>query len=198
MTASNASNSTGSIGSNQLNLRELTTKFAQTGQLQAIYCRSARGVLCVQTSSAIAIAGRGLQGDRASLTVSQNPLGSNRQITLIQAEHIAVISALMNKIVDPASLRRNLVVSGINLLAAKSLFKDQPMHLIINDVVLEITGPCEPCSKMEAILGVGAYNAMRGHGGVTAKVIKGGELKLGDIVTCRVATAVVTLQKNLF
>ena len=198
MTASNASNSTGSIGSNQLNLRELTTKFAQTGQLQAIYCRSARGVLCVQTSSAIAIAGRGLQGDRASLTVSQNPLGSNRQITLIQAEHIAVISALMNKIVDPASLRRNLVVSGINLLATKSLFKDQPMHLIINDVVLEITGPCEPCSKMEAILGVGAYNAMRGHGGVTAKVIKGGELKLGDIVTCRVATAVVTLQKNLF
>lgn len=198
MTASNASNSTGSIGSNQLNLRELTTKFAQTGQLQAIYCRSARGVLCVQTSSAIAIAGRGLQGDRASLTVSQNPLGSNRQITLIQAEHIAVISALMNKIVDPASLRRNLVVSGINLLAAKSLFKDQPMHLIINDVVLEITGPCEPCSKMEASLGVGAYNAMRGHGGVTAKVIKGGELKLGDIVTCRIATAVATLQKNLF
>ena len=198
MTASNASNSTGSIGSNQLNLRQLTTKFAQTGQLQAIYCRSARGVLCVQTSSAIAIAGRGLQGDRASLTVSQNPLGSNRQITLIQAEHIAVISALMNKIVDPASLRRNLVVSGINLLATKSLFKDQPMHLIINDVVLQITGPCEPCSKMEAIHGVGAYNAMRGHGGVTAKVIKGGELKLGDIVTCRVATAVVTLQKNLF
>ena len=198
MTASNASNSTGSIGSNQLNLRELTTKFAQTGQLQAIYCRSARGVLCVQTSSAIAIAGRGLQGDRASLTVSQNPLGSNRQITLIQAEHIAVISALMNKIVDPASLRRNLVVSGINLLAAKSLFKDQPMHLIINDVVLEVTGPCEPCSKMEISIGIGAYNAMRGHGGVNAKVIKGGELKLGDIVTCRVATAVVTLQKSLF
>ena len=72
------------------------------------------------------------------------------------------------------------------------------MHLIINDVVLEITGTCEPCSKMEASLGVGAYNAMRGHGGVTAKVIKGGELKLSDIVTCRVATAVATLQKNLF
>ena len=198
MTASNTSNSTGSIDSNQSNLRELTTKFAQTGQLQAIYCRPARGILCVQADYVTALAGRGLQGDCASLTVSQNPLGSIRQVTLIQSEHIAVISALVNKTVDPAILRRNLVVSGINLLAAKSLFKDQPMHLIINDVVLEITGTCEPCSKMEASLGVGAYNAMRGHGGVTAKVIKGGELKLGNIVTCRVATAVITLQKNLF
>ena len=208
MTASNASNSTGSIGSTQSNIRELTTKFAQFGQLQAIYCRPARGIMCVQTDCVTAIAGRGLKNDRASLTVSRNTLSlnlppsnlpvSNRQVTLIQAEHIAVISALMNKTIDPAILRRNLVVSGINLLAAKSLFKDQPMHLIINDVILEITGPCEPCSKMEASIGIGAYNAMRGHGGVNAKVIMGGKLKLGDIVMCRVATPFNTLQKSLF
>ena len=208
MTASNASNSTGSIGSTQPNIRELTTKFAQSGQLQAIYCRPARGIMCVQTDCVTAIAGRGLKNDRASLTVSRNTLSlnlprsnrpvSNRQVTLIQAEHIAVISALMNKTIDPAILRRNLVVSGINLLAAKSLFKDQPMHLIINDVILEITGPCEPCSKMEASIGIGAYNAMRGHGGVNAKVIMGGKLKPGDIVMCRVATPFNTLQKSLF
>ena len=181
-----------------MTLRDLTTKFAQTGQLQAIYCRPARDIFCVQTDSAMAIAGRGLQGDRAALTISQNPLGSNRQITLIQAEHIAVISALMNKVIDPAMLRRNLVVSHINLLAAKSLFKDQPMHLVINNVILEITGPCEPCSKMEASLGIGAYNAMRGHGGVNARVIKGGEIKQGDSVICRVATPIINLQKSLF
>ena len=165
-------------------LRQLTQQFAQSGSLQAIYLRPARGVASVVPQRVQAIAQRGLVGDRTYNTPSRNPLGSNRQVTLIQAEHIAVIGALTGKPVDAALLRRNLVVSNINLLAAKSLFKDQPMQLIIGEVVLEITGPCEPCSKMELVLGRGGYNAMRGHGGVTAKIIKGGELKVGDVITC--------------
>jgi MOSC domain-containing protein YiiM len=169
-------------------LRALTAQFVQHGTLKAIYLRPARGTPCVAVNSTTAIAGRGLQGDRAATTPSRNPLGSNRQITLIQAEHIAVIAALMGtKHIDTALFRRNLVVSGINLLAAKSLFKDQPMQLTIGNVVIEITGPCEPCSKMEAALGAGAYNAMRGHGGVTAKVSIGGDLTLGDAVSCIIA-----------
>ena len=189
MTSTTATNSS---------LRELTTQFAQAGKLEAIYLRPARGIACVQTSIATALAGCGLQGDRTSLVASRNPFGSNRQVTLIQAEHIAVIAALMNKVIDPSLLRRNLLVSGINLLAAKSLFKDQPMCLQIGDVVLEITGPCEPCSKMEATLGKGAYNAMRGHGGVNARIIVGGKLTLGDSVQCKVMQTNITAQQPLF
>lgn len=169
-------------------LHTLTAQFAQHGTLQAVYLRPARGVPCLSANRATAVRGRGLQGDRATTTPSRNPLGSNRQITLIQAEHIAVIAALSGKHhIDAALLRRNLVVSGINLLAAKSLFRDQPMQLIVGNVVLEITGSCEPCSKMEAALGTGTYNAMRGHGGVNAKVIIGGVVKLGDTVRCIIA-----------
>ena len=91
------------------------------------------------------------------------------------------------------------MVSGINLLAAKSLFKDDPMRLIIGNVELEITGPCEPCSKMEGVLGKGAYNAMRGHGGVTARIVIGGELIIGDVVSCQPANFVPTdKQTDLF
>jgi MOSC domain-containing protein YiiM len=181
-----------------LTIKDLTRQFCQTGKLEAIYLRPARGVRCNQVGNAKALAGRGLQGDRTALVASKNPLGSNRQVTLIQAEHIVVLEKLLNKPIDAAKLRRNLVVSGINLLAAKSLFKDQTMHLTIGEVVLEITGPCEPCSKMETELGTGGYNAMRGHGGVNARVVIGGELTLGDTITCQVANTSAPPQTNLF
>lgn len=167
-------------------LRELTAQFAQPGKLEAIYLRPARNIICNSVNNAEAIASRGLAGDRASAAASRNPLGSNRQVTLIQAEHIAVIGALLNKPIDAKFLRRNLVISGINLLATKSLFKDQPMLLVIGQVKLLLTGTCEPCSKMELILGQGGYNAMRGHGGVNAKVIQGGSINLGDSVKCEI------------
>jgi MOSC domain-containing protein YiiM len=68
------------------------------------------------------------------------------------------------------------MVRGINLLA----LKDQQFQ--IGEAVLETTGLCHPCSRMEENLGEGGYNAMRGHGGITAKIIKSGRIKVGDKV----------------
>lgn len=100
-----------------------------------------------------------------------------RQVTLIQAEHLeAVASILKIEKVDPKLTRRNIVVSGVNLLAFKSL------TFQIGEAVLETTGLCHPCSRMEENFGPGGYNAMRGHGGITTKVVKGGKIKVGDEV----------------
>ena len=116
---------------------------------------------------------RGIVGDRY-----QSP-GGNRQVTLIGAENLSAIAAFLgyNEPVAPENLRRNIVVAGINLLA----LKDQRFQ--IGDALLETSGECHPCSRMEEILGVGGYNAMRGQGGITAKVLRDGRVAIGDLVT---------------
>jgi len=167
-------------------MRELSRHAPHTGRLEAIHLRPGR-LQAVQTvASAIALVDRGLQGDRSATATPSRPGGSKRQVTLMQAEHLGVIAALAHRDeVDAASLRRNLLVSGINLITCKALFKDTPLLLCIGDEVqLELTGPCDPCSRMEAVLGPGGYHAMRGHGGMTARVLRGGELRVGDVVRC--------------
>ena len=166
-------------------LRALMRQFPRAGTLQAIYLRPARRVAVVSVATAEALAGQGLAGDRSALKRTSPGVGSKRQVTLLQTEHLPVIAARMALgQTDASLLRRNLLVSGLNLLAAKSLFKDQPMVLRLGNVLLEITGPCEPCSRMEELLGRGGYNAMRGHGGMTARVLQGGFFSVGDAVSC--------------
>ena len=71
-------------------------------------------------------------------------------------------------------LRRNIAISGINLNALKDC------TIQVGQAKLEITGFCHPCGKLEAQLGQGVFNALRGHGGLTAKVTDGGLIQVGD------------------
>jgi MOSC domain-containing protein YiiM len=168
-------------------LRLLTRLFAATGTLRAIWLRPRRGVPAESPDEVWAVAAAGLQGDRtaAAARPAGPPGGGKRQVTLFQAEHLPLIAAWSGRPeLSAGTLRRNLVIEGLNLLSARSPFADQPLQLHIGpEVVLEITGPCDPCSKMEAALGPGGYNAMRGHGGVTARVLKGGLLRVGHAVS---------------
>jgi len=153
-------------------VKELLAEIPQAGRLEWIGLRPAYRATVQAVSEVIADAGRGLVGDH----YAESP-GTKRQVTLIQAEHLPVVAALTGRTsVLPEDLRRNLVVSGINLLALKD------RNFRIGEVLLEGTGLCHPCSRMEDVLGPGGYNAMRGHGGITARVLAGGVLCLGDSV----------------
>ena len=116
--------------------------------------------------------GTGLVGDHFKGSFS-----GKREVTLIQQEHLNTISSiLVRKRINPNLTRRKIVVSGINLLSLKQY------QFRIGGVILETTGICDPCSRMEENLGVGGYNAMRGHGGITATIVEEGEIKLGDTI----------------
>jgi MOSC domain-containing protein YiiM len=123
--------------------------------------------------SALALEGLGLEGDHR---VGKTP-GSARQVTLISREYIeAICRHTGHEHIDPALLRRNLVISGINM----NLLRHQ--RLQIGEVVLETTALCHPCSRMDEALGPGGAAAMFGYGGLCAKVVQGGRVSVGDQV----------------
>ncbi|VXB72991.1 Molybdenum cofactor sulfurase [Luteimonas sp. 9C] len=152
-------------------LHALMTQFPRAGRVDWIGLRPGRGAPVRAVDNAVAVTGVGLEGDRYT------GASGKRGVTLIQAEHLPAITALSGHAeVTPVTLRRNLVVSGIPLIALKG------RRFRVGEVLLEGTAPCDPCSKMEAALGPGGYNAIRGMGGLCARVLEGGALRIGDAV----------------
>ena len=156
---------------NSLTLPELLQVFPNSGELVWIGIRPAKKEPMIAVSQLYADVQSGLCGDRY-----QGSSG-RRQVTLIQWEHLQVLASITGKTVTPELLRRNLVIKGLNLLALKNRI------FCIGEARLQMTGLCHPCSRMEVVLGPGGYNAMRGHGGITAQIIGSGLLQLGDPVT---------------
>lgn len=153
-------------------MKDLLNTLPQVGTVEWISIRPGRDEPVIILEEVEITVEDGLVGDR----YGGRP-GSPRQVTLIQQEHMAAVGSMLGREpIDPAITRRNIVVSGINLLALKG------KRFQIGGAILKYTGLAHPCSKMEAALGSGGYNAMRGHGGITAKVIESGMVQLNDSV----------------
>ena len=154
-----------------MSITELMTHHAQPGKVIWIGIREKRKLPLQTVERVHAVAGKGLEGDH------YHAENGNRQVTLIQKEHLEAVGSFLGRTeIDPSLVRRNIVVSGINLYALKN--KD----FRLGEAVLRYTGECHPCSRMEENLGEGGYNAMRGHGGITARIIEGGELRINDVL----------------
>jgi MOSC domain-containing protein YiiM len=173
------------FGDDKSVMAQMLATLPQEGQLQWIGLRPTRRAELDSVSEAEVITDRHLAGDHASPKA-----GGKRQVTLVQHEHLAAVAGYLGlpEPVAPGRLRRNLVVSGLNLLSLKGR-----QIQIGEEVILDITGECHPCSRMEEEFGPGGYNAMRGHGGLTAHIAQGGRLRVGDAV--RVLPAPPTSEK---
>jgi MOSC domain-containing protein YiiM len=152
-------------------LARLMSAPPRDGTVRWIGVRGARraGVSAVE---AVALDPRsGLDGDH------YRGSSGTRQVTLIAAEQIAAIASFLRlDAIAPERLRRNVVVSGLNLMALRG------RRIWLGSALLAVTGECHPCSRMEEEFGVGGYNAVRGHGGLTARILNGGTVRIGDPV----------------
>lgn len=114
------------------------------------------------------VANRGFSG-----CVHARP-GSRRQVLLVESETLAQFE------LSPGALRENITTEG---LPHRDLVAGQ--YLIIGDAILQITGPCEPCGRLEEIR-TGLLQELDGRRGMLCRVIKGGTIRRGD---CIVQTA---------
>ncbi len=153
----------------------LFENFSQVGEVMWVGLRPASRK-AIKEVLEVNVTETGLEGDRAT----KNSPSNKRQVTLVQHEHLVAAASFLGKEnIDPNLARRNIVVKGMNLNALKS------RRFSIGTAVLEMTGFCYPCSRMEENLGVGGFNAMRGHGGITCRVIQTGKIKIGDKINVK-------------
>lgn len=143
------------------------------GELSWIGLRPGRKQDMLEVTEARALETLGLEGDHRC---DKTP-GSARQITIISEEYIQQIAHFTGiEDLTPGILRRNLVVKNINLTALRH------QQFSIGDALFEATALRHPCSRMEAALGKGGVAAMLGHGGLCARILRSGTIKVGDTV----------------
>ena len=110
-----------------------------------------------------AIEGQGLEGCAHS-----NP--PKREVLFASEEHLRAVG------VDPGTIRENLTVAGADV-------QQWPIgqRVAVGEAEFEITMICDPCHRMDE-LREGLRSELDGRRGMLARVVKSGEVAVGDEV----------------
>jgi MOSC domain-containing protein YiiM len=115
-----------------------------------------------EVQEVLAIADKGFDG-----CIHGRP-GSGGQVLLMESETLRVLG------LEPGIVKENITTLGLRL---GELVPGQ--RLQVGEGVLEVTGPCEPCRRMEEIR-PGLQQELRGRRGVLCRVVRGGRIRRGD------------------
>jgi MOSC domain-containing protein YiiM len=137
------------------------------GRIEAIWIKRAHRGPMDAVSSAILEAGRGLVGNADQW--------GRRQVTLIERERWDAHMASLGALLDPATRRANLMVSGVELANTRGRI------LQIGTSRIRIFGETKPCERMdEALRGLRSVMYENWGGGAFGEVIVGGAIAIGD------------------
>lgn len=119
-------------------------------------------------------AGLGLAGDRYYGV----PAHYEAQVTFIAAEVLAEVGAALGKAIEPILTRRNIVIAGVPL---NQLMGEEFSLEFAGGESVRLMGvkQAAPCAWMDAMLGVGAQELMRGRGGLRVRVLTDGVIRRG-------------------
>jgi hypothetical protein len=145
---------------------------AGTGSVAALMIAPEAEADLVGVDEAVAVAGRGLEGDRYALGRGTfGGPGPGYQLTLVEAEVLDEIDLPWGE------ARRNVVTRGVALNALVGRrFRVGPVECVGRRLA-------EPCAHLERLARPGLLRPLVHRGGLRADVLVGGRIRLGDEVS---------------
>jgi MOSC domain-containing protein YiiM len=126
---------------------------------------------------ALAVAGRGLEGDRyfaGNGTFSPAPQKPDFEITLIEWEKVDAFARESGLPFTTAHARRNLVTEGIDLNALAG------REFRIGGALIRGIRLCEPCNYLAKTTFPEALRGLVHKGGLRAQIVENGTIRVGD------------------
>jgi len=146
------------------------------GVVEGIFLAPEGGARMKSVEVATALEGCGLEGDRyCAGTGHWSRFGRFCEVTFIAAEDLDDIERETGVGVKNGEHRRNVVTRGINL---KSRRRGEPFG--VGEVVFEYRGPRSVCRYIERLTEPGMTQALKGRGGICARGIENGTVRVGD------------------
>lgn len=151
------------------------------GVVLAIHVGATKGEPLVPVESAVAVAGRGLEGDRFWKRSGRHTgkLAAGTELTLIEVEALEAAVREKGVVLSPGEARRNVLTRGVDLNALVG------HEFLVGEVVLRGVRLCEPCSHLSKLTGKPCQRALSGRGGLRAAILEGGVLRVGDPLRVR-------------
>ena len=144
--------------------------------MQGIFFAPEAGAEMKSVQAATALEGCGLEGDRyCAGTGHWSRFGRVCEVTFIAAEDIDDIERETGVGVKNGELRRNVITRGTSL---KTLRRGERFR--VGEVMFEYRGPRSVCRYIERLTEPGMTRALKGRGGICARVIENGTIRVGD------------------
>jgi len=146
------------------------------GAIEAIFVVPVGGEMMQQVTEAKALVGCGLEGDRYCKRTGYWTGVDECEATFIQAEHLDEIARTTGIGVNNGEHRRNIVTRGVELESLRG------RQFQVGEAVFEYDRSRPPCSYIEGLTEPGMTRALVRRGGICARVVKSGRIRVGDTI----------------
>ena len=147
------------------------------GVVEEIYIAPEGSAAMERVEEVRTIEGCGIEGDRyCEGTGFWTPYGDVCEVTLIESEDLDYIQNELGISVKNGEHRRNIITSGIRLGDLRR------KRFRVGEAVLAYDRPRPPCRHVQDLSEPGMTRALKGRGGICARVIEGGRICAGDAI----------------